>query len=219
MAQNQFHSGQLTLQQESAQNPEVCRDGTCGVSEVEVTTTPNAGMYRKCSEYSCFHSARVAKPADAKDLKSFSRQRECGFDSHPGHQQVFSIQQLQLFRVACFDFAAADARATSCPGRQVCVHVGSEHGIDSGLVTLLFSKPFEEVCIEADRYSSLCRWYDDARLFPEFRIGWACLRLAFDGAPDLTIAQGTKTLPVATLFNQRLSSTLLFHAVLPSKPI
>src|ERR1700677_4756730 len=30
--------------------------------------------------------ARVAKPADAKDLKSFARQRECGFDSHPGHQ-------------------------------------------------------------------------------------------------------------------------------------
>jgi len=29
----------------------------------------------------------VAKPADAKDLKSFSRQRECGFDSHPGHQE------------------------------------------------------------------------------------------------------------------------------------
>src|SRR5215467_14241986 len=32
-------------------------------------------------------SARVAKSADAKDLKSFSRQRECGFKSRPGHQQ------------------------------------------------------------------------------------------------------------------------------------
>ena len=29
--------------------------------------------------------ARVAKSADAKDLKSFFRQRECGFKSHPGH--------------------------------------------------------------------------------------------------------------------------------------
>jgi hypothetical protein len=163
--------------------------------------------------------ARVAKPADAKDLKSFSRQRECGFDSHPGHQQAFLIQQLQLFRVAYLELLAADARAASCPGRQVCVHVGSEHGIDSGLVTLLFSKPFEEVCIEADRYSSLCCWDDDARLFPEFRIGWAGLRVAFDGAPDLTITQGTKTLPIATLLNQRLSSTLLFHAALPSTPI
>jgi hypothetical protein len=30
-------------------------------------------------------NARVAKSADAKDLKSFSWQRECGFKSHPGH--------------------------------------------------------------------------------------------------------------------------------------
>src|SRR5215468_9148777 len=29
--------------------------------------------------------ARVAKSADAKDLKSFSPQGECGFKSRPGH--------------------------------------------------------------------------------------------------------------------------------------
>ena len=34
--------------------------------------------------------ARVAKLVDAKDLKSFSRQRECGFDSRPGHQKPFT---------------------------------------------------------------------------------------------------------------------------------
>ena len=34
---------------------------------------------------SCLKEARVAKSADAKDLKSFFRQRECGFKSHPGH--------------------------------------------------------------------------------------------------------------------------------------
>src|SRR5580698_1902215 len=32
--------------------------------------------------------ARVAKSADAKDLKSFFRQRECGFKSHPGHHAL-----------------------------------------------------------------------------------------------------------------------------------
>ena len=31
--------------------------------------------------------ARVAKLADAKDLKSFFRKRKCGFDSRPGHQK------------------------------------------------------------------------------------------------------------------------------------
>ena len=31
-------------------------------------------------------NARVAKSADAKDLKSFSPQGECGFKSRPGHQ-------------------------------------------------------------------------------------------------------------------------------------
>ncbi len=31
-------------------------------------------------------TARVAKSADAKDLKSFFAQAECGFKSRPGHQ-------------------------------------------------------------------------------------------------------------------------------------
>ena len=30
--------------------------------------------------------ARVAKSVDARDLKSLFRQRECGFESHPGYQ-------------------------------------------------------------------------------------------------------------------------------------
>ena len=33
----------------------------------------------------------MAKSADAKDLKSFFRQRECGFKSHPGHQKMSLI--------------------------------------------------------------------------------------------------------------------------------
>ena len=34
-----------------------------------------------------FQCARVAKSADATDLKSVFRQRECGFNSRPGHQR------------------------------------------------------------------------------------------------------------------------------------
>jgi outer membrane protein assembly factor BamB len=44
----------------------------------------------------------VAKPADAKDLKSFSRQRECGFKSHPGHQYRIGIFLASLVTVSCF---------------------------------------------------------------------------------------------------------------------
>jgi hypothetical protein len=36
--------------------------------------------------------ARVAKSADAKDLKSFFRQRECGFKSHPGHHKTLGFR-------------------------------------------------------------------------------------------------------------------------------
>ena len=36
-------------------------------------------------DWSC---ARVAKPADATDLKSVFSQEECGFNSHPGHQSI-----------------------------------------------------------------------------------------------------------------------------------
>ena len=35
-----------------------------------------------------FTDARVAKSADAKDLKSFSPQGECGFKSRPGHHLI-----------------------------------------------------------------------------------------------------------------------------------
>jgi hypothetical protein len=41
-------------------------------------------------------NARVAKSADAKDLKSFSPQGECGFKSRPGHQWADSPLQKTL---------------------------------------------------------------------------------------------------------------------------
>jgi hypothetical protein len=37
--------------------------------------------------------ARVAKSADAKDLKSFGGQPSCGFKSHPGHHVYDSTGQ------------------------------------------------------------------------------------------------------------------------------
>src|SRR6266850_6804571 len=47
----------------------------------------SVGVKAGSSSVNCFISiARVAKSADAKDLKSFSPQGECGFKSHPGHQ-------------------------------------------------------------------------------------------------------------------------------------
>jgi hypothetical protein len=39
-------------------------------------------MDNKCNK---INYARVVELVDTKDLKSFSRQRECGFDSRPGH--------------------------------------------------------------------------------------------------------------------------------------
>ena len=43
--------------------------------------------------------ARVAKSADAKDLKSFFRQRKCGFNSRPGHQNICGIEERFIFLV------------------------------------------------------------------------------------------------------------------------
>src|SRR5579862_3243411 len=49
------------------------------------------GLWRSAS----LQCARVAKSADAKDLKSFGRQLPCGFKSHPGHQLYhFGFNQL-----------------------------------------------------------------------------------------------------------------------------
>jgi hypothetical protein len=43
------------------------------------------------------HRARVAKSADATDLKSVFRQRECGFNSHPGHHIFFNVLPTKQF--------------------------------------------------------------------------------------------------------------------------
>jgi hypothetical protein len=51
--------------------------------------------------------ARVAKSADAKDLKSFGGQPPCGFKSHPGHQNI-------LLRFNKFSSCASFCATTRC---------------------------------------------------------------------------------------------------------
>jgi hypothetical protein len=63
-----------------------------GHSAVTVSSTPHKfptvsrGDVAGASQVVCFEYARVAKSADATDLKSVFPQGECGFNSHPGHQ-------------------------------------------------------------------------------------------------------------------------------------
>ena len=54
-----------------------------------------------CSKSSRINNARVAKSADAKDLKSFSPQGECGFNSRPGHTEK-STCKTSRFRMFVF---------------------------------------------------------------------------------------------------------------------
>src|SRR6516162_6103281 len=42
-------------------------------------------------ETNCSQDARVAKSADATDLKSVFPQGECGFKSRPGHHRLFGL--------------------------------------------------------------------------------------------------------------------------------
>ena len=51
-----------------------------------MTVTAQGRGRRGILSKSADDSARVAKSADAKDLKSFFAQAECGFKSRPGHQ-------------------------------------------------------------------------------------------------------------------------------------
>ena len=62
--------------------------------------------------------ARVAKLADAKDLKSFSPQGECGFKSRPGHhlrdgQQITSVKDVP-YVICAFDDCALNHKAQLC---------------------------------------------------------------------------------------------------------
>lgn len=86
-------------------------------------------------------------------------------------------------------------------GRQLCIHVGSEHGVDSRLLALLFSQPFQEIRIQADRDGLFCLRNDYVRLSPKLRIGRSRLGIARDGAPDLPVAQGSEALPITAVLN------------------
>jgi hypothetical protein len=50
-----------------------------------------AALMMKIDKWFVFNDARVVELVDTKDLKSFSRQRECGFESRPGHHKLLSI--------------------------------------------------------------------------------------------------------------------------------
>jgi hypothetical protein len=109
-------------------------------------------------------------------------------------------------------------RLTLLSGGPICVHVGSQHSVDSRLVTLLSAQPLQKVRIQTHRNGLLCRRHDHTRVLPERRIGGACVGVAFNGLPDPSIGLRAEPFPIAAWVSRRSSSRLLFHAVLPSMP-
>src|SRR5437870_803610 len=97
------------------------------------------------------------------------------------------------------------------------LHVASQHGVDSSLITLLPSKPFEEIGVEANRDRLLRFRHYHLRGFPEIAVGRTRLKIGLDRPPDLAVRQGADALPIATLLGGCYSSTLLFHVALPSR--
>jgi len=58
-------------------------------------------------------------------------------------------------------------QSTVSPGRQMRLHVATQYGVDSRLITLLPSKPFEKISVQADRDCLLGFPHDHSRVFPE----------------------------------------------------
>src|SRR5690349_3937085 len=86
-------------------------------------------------------SARVAKSADAKDLKSFSRQRECGFNSRPGHQSPDFGPEVLLFQCYPSNCPSVTALRLLTSVRQ---DAGTEHRI---MVAMYFRAPLLAVAL------------------------------------------------------------------------
>ena len=97
------------------------------------------------------------------------------------------------------------------PGFKIRLHVGSQDGIDSRLITLLLAEPFEKVGVQSDCDGLLYLGQYDAGVLPEIRVGRAHVGICLDRAADLTITQRTNPLPIALSFTGRFSSTLPFH--------
>jgi hypothetical protein len=84
----------------------------------------------------------------------------------------------------------------------------------SRLATASYSRISATDTLGCQRGSS-CRWNDDVRLFPELRIGPSRVRIVFNPAANLPIAQRTNTLPIGARLNRRSASTFLCHTDLP----
>jgi hypothetical protein len=102
--------------------------------------------------------------------------------------------------------------------REMRLHVTSQNGVNSRLITFLPSERSENIGVQADRNRFLRRWHDNLCAFPEISIGRLHLRIATESLSDLTIGHGPKLLPIATLLGGCYSSMLLFHVALPSRP-
>src|SRR5580700_4364174 len=81
------------------------------------------------------------------------------------------------------------------------LHIGSQHRVDSRLVPLLFSQPFEKIRIQPDGNRFLGLRYYDPRLPPEFRVRWPRVGIARQSEPDLAVAHRPNAIPVGALFS------------------
>jgi hypothetical protein len=66
--------------------------------------------------------------------------------------------------------------------RKMSLHVASQHGVDSGLIAFLLSKPFEKVSVEADRDGLLRSRHDHSRALPEIDIGRLSIGIGFESS-------------------------------------
>src|SRR5438874_12827159 len=71
---------------------------------------------------------------------------------------------------------------------KMLLHIASQYGVDSRLISLLLSKPFKKIGIQPDRDGFLRRRHDDSRTFPKLRIGRSCVGVFFDCSPDLAVS-------------------------------
>src|SRR5713101_6847441 len=85
----------------------------------------------------------------------------------------------------------AGARRSTMVSLLLPLDVGSENGVDAGLVSFALSlEPFHDIAIQPDRHGSLRLWKDDFRMAePGCVRNRRCVRIGGDGLPNHGIVE------------------------------
>lgn len=95
-------------------------------------------------------------------------------------------------------------------------HIGTQNGVDAGLIPALLAEPAQQVRIQAHGNDLLGRWPDDFGMFPKLFVGGVRVGISSNALANFRVADTPQPLPVGvsrSLSFRRSASSSAFRAL------